>query len=45
MTPEVALALLTTLAHRHPDKSPFGAYVRALPHEAGAYTRPLFGST
>jgi len=33
VTPEVALALLTTLAQRHPDKSPFGAYVRALPRE------------
>ena len=31
VTPEIALSLFTVLARRHPERTPFGAYVRALP--------------
>jgi hypothetical protein len=42
VTPEIALSLFTVLAARHPDKSPFGAYVRALPRDPP--TTPLMFS-
>ena len=35
VTPEVALALLVALTRRHPEKTPFGSYVGALPTTPG----------
>lgn len=36
VTPEIALSLFTVLAARHPERSTFGAYVRALPRQPPA---------
>ena len=40
VTDEIALALFVALAARHPDRTPFGAYVEALPREIPA--SPIF---
>ena len=40
VTDEIALALFVALAARHPDRTPFGAYVEALPREISA--SPIF---